>query len=509
MLSIIRQSRSFGPQPAADDLQYTPDAATPWHVNRQTYSGEEQITVFKLTRRTFLRHTVITAGAAALQGLVARRALAENPYARLQALPGEGGYGPLYPTPSRNTNETFLELPKGFSYTVLGKTGALMTDGNPTPRAHDGMAAFAGDGVLRLVRNHEINNGKGSPGAAIGGAAPAYDYSAGGGTTTLVIDPATREIIRDFVSLNGSLHNCAGGPTPWGSWITCEETTLGTDIIRDEERNREWGGFDKNHGYCFEVPAALDKPAAPVPLKGMGRFIHEAIAVDPATGIVYETEDRNPAGFYRFIPDRPGDLAAGGRLQMLAIRDRPQHDTRTGQRMGAVLPVTWVDIDDPDPANASTEPLAVHYQGYQRGGAVFSRLEGCWYGNGSIFFTATSGGDETLGQVWAYHPAADGSGTLKLLFESPNEDLLKGPDNVTVSPAGGLVLCEDGGGVQLVRGLTPDGRIFDLARDIVGIEHRGEFAGAAFSPDGQTLFLNMQRPGVTYAIWGPWREGAL
>ncbi len=411
---------------------------------------------------------------------------------------------------SANTNELCLELPQGFRYTVLGKTGSIMSDGNPTPRAHDGMAAFSDGDTIRLVRNHEINNQRGKPGVAIGGDAPGYDLSAGAGTTTLVIDPESRDLIKDFVSLNGSLHNCAGGPTPWGTWITCEETTMGRTIVINNRNKTHYGGFNEDHGYCLEVSALENEPVKTQPLREMGRFIHEAIAVDPATSIVYETEDNSrAAGFYRYIPNESQKLAAGGRLQMLAVKDQPAYDTRVNQTMGNVLPVTWVDIDNPDPLTASTDSSAVYNQGYEKGGANFSRLEGCWYSNGSIFFTSTSGGDEKLGQIWEYRPTTDGNGTLKLVFESPAAALLQSPDTICVSPNGGLVICEDSPPEVYIRGLTVEGRIFDLAKDIAGIEARGEFAGATFSPDGQTLFVNMQRPGITYAIWGPWYKGAL
>lgn len=464
----------------------------------------------KLNRRSFLHHTAITVGAIALNGLIARRNLAQENFHRLRAGPGEGGYGPLSPRSTCNTGETLMELPPGFQYTTFGKTGAVMSDGNPTPRAHDGMAAYADESGIRLIRNHEINSGRGQPGVAIGGQGPAYDYSAGGGTTTLIIDPESRMLIRDFVSASGTLHNCAGGPTPWGTWITCEETTQGTDQVFIERLNRHIGGFNKNHGYCFEVPAQSDELAPREPLLAMGRFVHEAIAVDPETGIVYETEDRNPAGFYRFIPNQPGQLSRGGRLQMLAVKDPPEYDTRTGQTMGVELSVAWVDIDDPDPSNASQDASIVFRQGLEKGGAAFNGLEGCWYGDGHIFFTAKSGGDKKLGQVWQYRPSGDSAGALTLLFESPDKTLLTMPDNVCVSPQGSLVVCEDGGArVMHIRGLTRAGKIFDIARDIAGIEARGEFAGATFSPDGQTLFVNMQRPGITYAIWGPWQDGAL
>jgi secreted PhoX family phosphatase len=311
--------------------------------------------------------------------------------------------------------------------------------------------------------------------------------------------------VRDFISLNGTIVNCAGGPTPQNSWITCEETTAG-----------QTQGFAEDHGYNFEVPASAEDEVEAVPLKAMGRFVHEAVAIDPRTGIVYETEDRGTSGFYRFIPDRKGNLAAGGRLQMLALKgNRSNYDTRTGQRVGKPLPVRWVDIEDPDPSAAETNPLAVFEQGKEEGGATFSRLEGCWYGDGSVFFNSTSGGDAELGQVWQYRPRGNSGGQLILLFESHSVDQLDAPDNITVSPAGGIVLCEDGDGEQFLRGLTQRGRIFDFAKNIVNDR---EFAGATFSPDGETLFVNIQGDtssggpgnlGMTFAIWGPFEDGAL
>ena len=469
----------------------------------------------RLNRRSFIRHSAValgamTFGASALQGLIARRARAmSDGYASLHAPRGEGGYGPLSPVPSHNTGETMLELPPKFAYTVFGKKGGLMADGHPTPAAHDGMAAFSSeDGMVRLLRNHEINTG--SPVEAIGNQTAAYDPTAPGGVTTLIVDPRTRELVRDFVSVGGTLHNCAGGPTPWGSWITCEETTMGTDRYFSARRLQYLGGYDRNHGYCFEVPADAEESVAAEPLTGMGRFVHEAVAVDPATGAVYETEDQNPSGFFQYLPDHPGELARGGRLRMLAVEDQPGYDTRNGQSMGTALPVTWVEIEDPDPAGAGQDRNLVYKEGADKGGAAFDRLEGCWYGNGRIFFTSTRGGDERLGQVWEYLPDGEDKGALTLLFESPDASLMAAPDNVCVSPRGGLIVCEDNrDGIQHIRGLTKDGRVFDVARDVAGIAYRGEFAGATFSPDGETLFVNMQRPGLTYAIWGPWQEGAV
>jgi len=432
---------------------------------------------------------------------MARNAVAA-PGNRGRAKRGDGGYGPLSPAGPE------LALPAGFAYVMFGVEGSTMSDGNPTPKAHDGMAAFAlPNGNVRLIRNHEdrdtaVNSRvKGNP-------ATANDARGGGSTTSLEVKPdGDRDLVKDFISLNGTIVNCAGGPTPQGSWITCEETTAG-----------ETQGFAKDHGYNFEVPASAEDEVKAVPLKAMGRFVHEAIAVDPGTGIYYETEDRGTSGFYRFIPTSTGNLAAGGKLQMLALKgNRDNYDTRTGQRVGKPLPVRWVDIDDPDPAAAETDPLAVFKQGEAKGGAIFSRLEGCWYGDGSIFFSATDGGDAELGQIWQYRPRGKSGGQLILLFESRSADMLDAPDNVAVSPSGGIVLCEDGDDDQFVRGLTQRGQIFDFVKNI---KNDREFAGATFSPDGETMFVNIQgetrgpgrpavEPGMTFAIWGPFEDGAL
>jgi hypothetical protein len=458
----------------------------------------------QINRRSFLATTSFAVGLAMQTlSMLGTRSAAGN----FNSTNGVG-YGPLRPAKSHNTGETLLALPEGFEYTVIGRTGAKMSDGHLTPPAHDGMAAFNLNGQLRLVRNHEVNNGIGRAGAAFGDGSQAYDGTAAGGTTTLIIDPKTREIVRDFASLNGTLQNCAGGPTPWGSWISCEETTLGRDKITDST-GRTRGGFEQSHGYCFEVPARSDQLVRATPIKGMGRFVHEAVAVDARTGIVYETEDAGSAGFYRFIPEKRGVLSAGGRLQMLAVTDHHKCDLRSGRKQGQTYDVHWVDIANPDPADAHSNPRGVYQQGFDRNGATFARLEGCWYGQGSIYFTSTSGGDKKLGQVWQYRPQGRDRGLLTLIYESSDANLLEMPDNLCVSPRGALVLCEDGRTEQYVRGLTLRGQIFDLARNLVpGYETR-EFAGATFSPDGQTLFVNVQTPGVTFAIWGPWKKGAL
>jgi secreted PhoX family phosphatase len=448
-----------------------------------------------LDRREFIGLAAHTAGAT-LAGFAALDAWScQGPPAgrRRPAGLGEGGYGPL------ERAGPDLALPRGFEYRRFGLAGQPMSDGSPTPAAHDGMAAFPlPNGNIRLIRNHELSLSGSRRRRA---PEPAYDPRAAGGTTSLEIDPSTLEVVADFRSLNGTARNCAGGPTPWGSWLTCEESVVGPG-----------SGAERAHGYIFEVPASATAAVTPVPLRAMGHFVHEAVAVDPTTGIVYETEDQNRGGFYRYVParpftdGRPADLAAGGRLQMLAIRDRPQYDCARGQVTGRSLPVSWVDIPYPDPADAESDPAAVFDQGWRQGAARFSRVEGCWYGDGAICFSCTNGGNARRGQVWRYRPAPDG-GELTLIFESPSKQVLDHPDNVCVSPRGGIVLCEDGEGHPYIRGLTPDGRIFDLARNLGS---RSEFAGATFSPDGETLFFNIQRdPGATFALRGPWAQGSL
>jgi secreted PhoX family phosphatase len=310
-------------------------------------------------------------GFGALDGLISRKALAQQG-SLPQAGIGNGGYGPLSPLTRTDPKTGFsqtLRLPEGFDFRIFGLSGTTMNDGTLTPLAFDGMAAFPGPrGTVRLVRNHEERN---TPEAVTpsGRAEYRYDELGGGGTSTLQvrINPSGEPVLeRAFMSLSGTIVNCAGGRTSWGSWLSCEETTAGPAA-----------GWQREHGYIFEVPAASNTPAAPVPLRAMGRFVHEAAAIDPRTGIVYETEDRDPeAGFYRFVPDQQGQLSAGGQLQMLKVKDIQNYDTRTGQTPGHPLPVEWVDIDDADPENAETDPLAVYKQGLAKGGATFTRIEG-------------------------------------------------------------------------------------------------------------------------------------
>jgi secreted PhoX family phosphatase len=315
--------------------------------------------------------------------------------------------------------------------------------------------------------------------------------------------------VRAWSSLSGTIRNCAGGGTPWNSWLSCEENL-------SEPSTETEPLLQKTHGWVFEVPAL--RRADPRPIVGMGRFNHEAAAVDPWTGIVYETEDTGTSGLYRYVPYQYGRLHAGGKLQMLRIQGQPQLDTTTGIPVFTELDVDWVDIADPARRDdVAGDGGGVFAQGRNQGGASFRRGEGIWYGNGRLYFTATSGGAAGKGQVWELEPRAN---KLRLLFESPGAEVLDNPDNIAVSPRGGMILCEDGSNpVQSLRGLTRDGQVFDFAQNnvvlngevnaISGDFRKSEWAGAAWTPDGEWLLVSIQSPGITFAITGPWRSGAL
>lgn len=522
-----------------------------------THAAQSRDTAQDPARRQFIAGSAAAMALGAtgsLGALYSRQALAAagDP---TQLAPIASPYGALAPVNDLSTGLPLLQLPPGFSYSSFGWSGDPMSDGQPTPDRHDGMAVMRRAGrygfhfdherhcrgrgpAMVLIRNHER-------GATSPIDAPAvYDSGdvqpgarAGGGTTNLWYRRG--EWLAAEASLGGTLVNCAGGPTPWGTWLTCEE--IKTDAVSSTGRR---------HGYVFEVNARAER-TRPVPLVEMGRFSHEAVAIDPATGIVYLTEDdRNKSGLYRFIPNdrrgRPGSLERGGRLQAARVKGRPNADLIVA-KIGDTLDLEWVDIRDPDlgtlPAPAGFPDVSAgdtlsgpFAQAWTDGGLRMSRGEGIWYAHGKMFIVDTSTGVDATGRrgrgegaVWVLDLQHM---RMTAIFVSGNQLAANNPDNVTVSLRGGVLLCEDGGespdangpGSRLV-GLTRDGQAYHFAKNntvlteadlgraeksVAADDYRdSEFCGACWDPTGRTLFVNMQSPGITFAITGPWWRGSL
>jgi hypothetical protein len=473
-----------------------------------------------LSRRRVLQAGVATAAAVAVAGPL--HALGSQ--VALGARPSRNpGYGPL-------VNKGDLWLPAEFDYEVISVQGRPMTDGQPTPGIFDGMAAFRGRGnTTILIRNHENRERAGEIKVATG--AFEYDPETVGGNTKLVVhrqpdgvDPVSRrqrfryEVVEDFAILGGTSTNCAGGTTPWDSWITCEEVV-----------KRSSNGL--KHGYNFEVDPHATGPVPAEPIVAAGRFAHEASAW--SGDALYQTEDRSigpdatlgslGACFYRYVPGwrprRAGDLAGStGILEALALRDEDHANMDTGRAVGVPYPTRWVAVPEPDHDDetdnrrdrvAGLTPTRV--QGQDNGAAFFDRPEGLWVGaNGKVYFDCTTGGAANLGQVWEYDPAAE---VITLIYESSDVARLENPDNVLVVPhTGDVFLCEDSDGEQYVRGVTLEGEIYDFARTT---GNETEFCGATFDPKGHTLYLNQQGErgslpngtpetrAVTYAVYGP------
>jgi len=417
------------------------------------------------------------------------------------------GFGPLIPDP-----RTLLDLPAGFHYKILSRAGDPMSDGLRVPGRPDSMHAFQGTGGrVVLLRNHELNVADRQH--AFAGAANTirsdllaklYDPAVGkGGVSTLIIAEDTLRVQQQFLSLAGTLRNCSGGATTWGSWLSCEES-----VLRAGEQ-----GAKRDHGYVFEVSATATGLQPARPLKAMGRFNHEAAAVDPATGIIYLTEDRDDGLVYRFIPNSVGKPAAGGQLQALAIAGLEGGETSNRGRGRVPLrepaAVRWLTL-----AQVEAPEDDLRRQGRALGATRFVRGEGMAVqaisrNRYQIWFMATSGGPRGLGQVWRYRPSpGEGRdaerqqpGKLELFLEPGHAAVQNHGDNLAVAPNGDLMICEDSSTDQRILGVTPAGGVYVVARNPRG---NSEFAGATFSPSGRTLFVNIQHAGLSFAIQGDW-----
>jgi uncharacterized protein len=415
--------------------------------------------------------------------------------------------------PLQRDPKRLIDLPPGFSYRILARRGDRMSDGYRVPGNPDAMGVFRGSGgSLILMCNHEVTPGDRANGPYPPGKATppqSYDPNGFGGVTRLVFDPETLALRSSNLALCGTHWNCAGGLSPWG-WLSCEEIFL------------------PEHGYVFLVPSDVPQLTAARRIRGYGHFRHEAATVDPRTQIAYLTEDREDAAFYRFLPARP-DTPFEGTLQALRVKGEANFDTN---RMGAgeSLEVDWVDVPLPDSPRDD-----VRLQAQAAGAARFVRTEGLWLGDGELYFTATAGGPIGRGQIFrlrlgaaaerprpimtadaerprpittadAERPRpittadAEALDRLTLLVQTSDTSVLDMPDNLTVSPHGLLFLAEDGYEGNYLRCVTPSGEVFDFARNA---RTTSEFAGPCFSPDGRTLFVNLQRDGLTLAIRGP------
>ncbi|MFJ3668636.1 alkaline phosphatase PhoX [Streptomyces sp. NPDC090106] len=473
-----------------------------------------------LTRRDFARNSAITGAGVALAGTVGALATAPNALASTETeseAAGHGGgvgYGPLLPDP-----DGILALPAGFTYRVITYSGrTTLESGETTPSNHDGTAAFEGPrGTTLLVNNHELKGPRANwkyPVPLTEGL--VYDPAASGGCTVVEVRPGGQ--VAEWVGIAGTSTNCAGGSTPWGTWLTCEENSdkAGTN------------GMTKDHGYVFEVDP-IDRRAnrGPKPLKFLGRYDHEAVVIDPKRGHAYLTEDASspngllfrwtpPHGFhhgrgrFRTLADDAGVLEA---FKCFDSGGQFVDDLSRATRTGTVYGVDWVEVPDRD-----ARTVAVRKQ-FTDGQVTRARkLEGMWWGDGGTYIVSSYARDESPvqhdGQVWFYDPKRR-TLTLKVLLgvnPDPSQDgAFDGPDNITVSPYGGLVIAEDGEGVQHLFGATDSGRTYPIARNDLNIgtedePEYSEFTGVTFSCDGKTLYANIQTPGIMLAVTGPWKR---
>ena len=490
------------------------------------------------------RRSLMTTGAASGAGLIAT-GLVTGPLAgQASAAAAKTGRGSsssaLFP-PLQSSQGDLLALPRGFSYEVVAVSGKTeLHDGTGkavgvTPKRPDGTLAVPTSRGIRLIQNHEASPGSPQPVPFVDGT--VYDRGALGGGCT-VIDTNRRGVRRsEWVGLSGTISNCAGGPTPWGTWLTCEETeaTAGT------------GTLEQDHGYVFEVFA--DQPAAqvPRPIKAWGRFPHEAVVIEPSRRAAYLTEDASkPTGLlyrwtaptgYRLKPRIAEHLKAdtGQALAVIAPDGGILLDLAciTSAQIGRPLQTKWVKVPDRHARTTSTRKQ------FADGAVTHSKkLEGAWGDKRGMYFVSSfafAAGDLPTdatphdGQLWYYEYASE---TLTLVAYFPYNALLHsettdpetglgrsrdlafdGPDGCHVSPYGSLVLSEDGNTANHLLSWSRETGAQAIARNLIvqeknssGSDVYSEMTGPCFSPDGLVLFGNVQEPGHVFAITGPWRK---
>lgn len=419
------------------------------------------------------RRSFVVAGSAAVLGI----GIASWSRAKRRGLaPDERGPSQLPPDP-----RGLIDLPDGFSYRVLQRQGELMSDGYRMPGRPDAMGCFAlGHGRWALMRNHELDTSLARLGPyATGQRAPreAYDAPYFGGVSRVVLSEHG-EVLSSNLVLTGTARNCAGGMSPWG-WLSCEESV------------------QARHGYVFLCPTSADKLRAPQRIPAYGRFQHEAVAIDPETSAAYLTEDRSDSCLYRFVPRDAKKPFAEGKLQALAIDGKPRFALGDELPPEARFRVRWVDL----PLEAG-EDDRLRYVAQERGAAIVTRGEGIWRFEDGFAFTSTAGGPGALGQIFHLRPNADG-GRLSLLAQARDARTFDMPDNVTVTPWGDLLVCEDNHRSPHLRIVSRSGSVQPFAFNRGSMS---EFAGVCFSPDGRFLFVNVQEQGLTLAISGPWQS---
>jgi secreted PhoX family phosphatase len=497
---------------------------------------------------TVSRRQIFKGGAAAGVGLtvagvlpsLAEPAAAHDDHGPSDQSGGGRPFPPLVDDPNG-----ILALPSGFSYKIVTRTGQTdMSAGQgKTPGFHDGTGVVGSNHRgLTVIQNHELTPHMSTYGVPhIAGT--VYDPGAvnAGGCTVITTD-GNGKPTAEWVGISGTVRNCAGGVTPWGTWLTCEETFITAGAAWSAAG--QTGTYEKSHGYAFEVFTSESGRQLPKPIKAFGRFEHEAMAVEPNLQHAYLSEDSSgPNGlFYRWTAPKGKRLGPGlantlsdtdGTLEAMQIRLDdgsivPDVAYITSAQLNRPFKVTWIEVPERD---AATKTIRTQFadgtvtRGKKFEG-VWSNGKGVYIVNSFAFGANDLPADATKhdGMVWFYDYSDQ---TIKLVTYFPHSPLSEGesgaapkytdmvfdgPDNVTVTPWGTLVLAEDGVKASHVLSSVPGGPTYAIARNQVNIAAAGapplysEFTGPTFSPDGKVLFVNIQDPGIMLAITGPWEK---